>query len=62
MRDFVADIDWSRWSETLWTSGVRVLAIVVIIFIALRILERFLEPAIRITITRPLRNAPQIEV
>ncbi|MCH7579201.1 MAG: mechanosensitive ion channel family protein [Chloroflexi bacterium] len=62
MRDFVADIDWSRWSETLWTSGVRVLAIVVIIFIALRILERLLEPAIRSTITRQMRNEPEIEV
>ena len=62
MRDFFADIDWSRWSETLWTSGARVLAIVVIIFIALRILERFLEPAIRSTVIRQMRNDPEIEV
>ena len=62
MRDFVADIDWSRWSETLWTSGVRILAIVLIIFIALRILERLLEPAIRSTVTRQMRNDPEIEI
>ena len=62
MRDFLADIDWSRWSETLWTSGARVLAIVVIIFIALRILERLLEPAIRSTVTRQMRNDPEIEI
>ena len=62
MRDFLADIDWSRWSETLWTSGVRILAIVLIIFIALRILERLLEPAIRSTVTRQMRNDPEIEI
>ena len=62
MRDFLADIDWSRWSETFWTSGARVLAIVLIIFIALRILERRLEPAIRSTVTRQMRNDPEIEV
>ena len=62
MRDFLADIDWSRWSETLWTSGVRILAIVLIIFIALRILERLLEPAIRSTVTRQMRNDPELEI
>ena len=62
MRDFFADIDWSRWSETLWTSGVRVIVIVLIIFIALRVLERLLEPAIRNTVVRQMRTEPQIEV
>ena len=62
MRDFFADIDWSSWAETLWTSGARILAVVVIIFIALRILERLLEPAIRSTVTRQMRNDPEIEI
>ncbi len=62
MRDFFSDIDWSRWAETTWTSGARVLVIVLIIFIALRILERLLEPAIRSTVTRQMRNDPEIEV
>ena len=26
MRDFFADINWDRWSETLWTHGLRVLS------------------------------------
>ena len=25
MRDFFADINWERWSETLWTHGLRIL-------------------------------------
>ncbi len=62
MRNFFADIDWSRWAETFWTSGARVLIIVLIIFIGLRILERLLEPAIRGAITRQMRKEPQIEI
>ncbi|MEE8347772.1 MAG: mechanosensitive ion channel family protein [Dehalococcoidia bacterium] len=62
MRDFFADIDWSRWAETSWTSGARVLLIVVIIYIAMRVLQRVLEPAIRTAITRQMTEEPQIEV
>ena len=62
MRDFFADIDWSRWSETLWTSGARVLIIVAAIYIAMRIFQRVLEPAIRSTITRQMRDDPESEV
>ncbi len=62
MRDFFAGIDWSSWAETAWTSGARVLAVVVIIYIALRILDRVLEPAIRGAITRQMTHDPEIEV
>jgi len=62
MRDFFADIDWSSWAETAWTSSARVIFIVLIVFIALRILNRVLEPAIRGTITRQMANDPEIEV
>ncbi len=62
MRDFFADIDWSSWAETAWTSGARVFAVVVIIYIALRILDRVLEPAIRGGVTRQMVNDPEIEV
>ncbi len=62
MRDFFSDIDWSRWAETTWTSGARVLVIVLIIFIAMRVLQRVLEPAIRTAITRQMTKEPQIEI
>ena len=62
MRDFFADIDWSRWSETLWTSGARVLIIVAAIYIAMRIFQRVLEPAIRSTITRQMKDDPESEI
>ena len=62
MRDFFADIDWSRWSETLWTSGARVIVIVAAIYIAMRIFQRVLEPAIRSTITRQMKDDPESEV
>jgi len=47
MQDFFADIDWSRWGETLWTSAARVLLVVLTIYLAMRVLSRVLEPAIR---------------
>ena len=62
MGDFFADIDWSRWSETLWTSGARVIIIVAAIYIAMRIFQRVLEPAIRNAITRQMKDDPESEV
>ena len=62
MRGYFADIDWSRWSETFWTSGLRVLVIVAAIFIAMRIFQRVLEPAIRNAITRQMKDDPESEV
>ena len=62
MRDFFADIDWSSWAEAAWTTSARVVAVIIIIYIALRILDRVLEPAIRGAITRQMVNDPKIEV
>ncbi len=62
MRDFFANIDWSRWSETIWTSGVRVVIIVVAIYVALRIIQRVLGPAIRTTISTQMEGQPQVEI
>ena len=62
MRDFFADIDWDRWAETAWTSGARILAIIVIIYIALRILERVIGPAIRTAVTAQMEGQPDVEV
>ena len=62
MRDYFADIDWSRWSETLWTSGARVIVIVAVIYIGMRIFQRVLEPAIRTAITAQMEDQPEVEV
>ena len=62
MRDFFADIDWSRWTETIWTSGARLIVIVVAIYVALRIIERILEPAIRTSISAHMAGEPEGEI
>lgn len=62
MREFFTDIDWSKWSENIWTSGVRVIVIVLAIYIGLRVLQRVLEPAIRRAMTRQMEGEPGAEV
>lgn len=62
MRDFFADINWDRWSETLWTHGLRVLIIIVVIYVGLRILERVIGPAIRTAVSAQMEGQPEIEI
>ena len=62
MRDFFADIDWERWSETIWTSGARIIVIVVVVYVALRILQRVIGPAIRAAISSQMVGQPQVEI
>ena len=62
MSDFFADIDWSRWSETMWTAGARVIVVAVAIFIALRIIERLIAPAIRATVSTQMAGESQSEI
>jgi len=62
MRDFFADIDWSRWAETAWTSGARVAVIIVAIYVVLRIAQRLLEPAIRHAIEAQMVGQPRVEI
>ena len=62
MRDFFADIDWSRWSETAWTTGVRVVLIAAGTYVALRIVRRLLAPAIRATVAAQMQDQPEVEV
>jgi small conductance mechanosensitive channel len=62
VRDFFTDIDWSRWSETIWTSGARVIIIVIAIYVAMRIIQRVLEPAIRTTMSKQMEGEPEVEV
>jgi len=62
MRDFFTDVDWSRWSETAWTAGARVIVVAVAIFIALRIIERLIAPAIRATVSTQMAGESQSEI
>ena len=45
MRDFFADIDWSRWSETFWTAGARVIVVVAVNLLGERLTDRADEVA-----------------
>lgn len=62
MRDFFADINWDRWSETLWTHGLRIIIVVVAIYIGLRILQRVLGPAIRTAVSAQMEGQPEVEI
>ena len=62
MRDFFADIDWDRWSEEIWTSGLRVILVIAAIYVGLRVLQRFLGPAIRATVSAQMQGEPEVEV
>ena len=62
MRDFFTDIDWDRWSETVWTHGARIIIVVAAIYIALRIIQRLMGPALRTTITNQMEGQPAIEI
>lgn len=62
MPDFLTDIDWDRWSETLWTSGLRIVGVAVAIYVALRILRRVMEPAIRTTVSAQMEGQPEVEI
>ena len=62
MRDFFADIDWDRWSEEIWTSGLRVILVIAAIYVGLRVLQRFLGPAIRATVSAQMEGEPEVEV
>ena len=62
MRDFFTDINWDRWSETLWTHGLRIILVVAAIYIGLRILQRVIEPAIRTAVSAQMDGQPAVEI
>ncbi len=62
MRDFFADINWDRWSETLWTHGLRIILVVAAIYIGLRILQRVIGPAIRTAVSSQMEGQPAVEI
>lgn len=62
MRDFFTDIDWDRWSETIWTHGARIIFVVVALYISLRLLQRVLTPAFRTMVAQQMKGEPAGEV
>ena len=62
MRDFFEEIDWSRWAETAWTTGARVIVVSIGVYIALRVVRRLLRPAIRTAIRSQMAGEPEDEV
>lgn len=62
MRDFFADIDWDRWSETIWTHGLRIILVLVAVYVALRLLRRALDRPVRAAVARQMEGQPGAEV
>jgi small conductance mechanosensitive channel len=62
MGDFFRDIDWSRWAETTWTQGARVIVIVLVVYVAVRILKHLLEPAVRRAVVAQMPGQPSVEI
>jgi small conductance mechanosensitive channel len=62
MRDYFSDIDWSRWSETIWTHGARVIITIVVAYLIVRFIQRLLGPAIRAAIASQMAGQPESEV
>ncbi len=57
-----SDVDWDRWSETIWTHGLRVILIALAIYVALRILRHVIDPAVRATVARQMEGEPEVEI
>jgi small conductance mechanosensitive channel len=62
MSDFFPDFDWDRWAETIWAVGARIAVVLIVIYVALRIVERLIEPALRATVSSQMAGQPKVEV
>ena len=62
MRDFFADIDWDRWSETIWTHGLRIILVLVAVYVGLRLLRHTLDRAVRTAVGRQMKGEPEVEI
>ena len=62
MPDFITDINWDRWSELLWTHGLRIIIVIVAIYVGLRIFERVVGPTIGTAVSAQMEGQPQVEV
>lgn len=62
MYDALAEINWERWAEIGWTTGARVLVIVIGAWVGLRILGHALEPALKRAMESQADGTPDTEV
>lgn len=56
------DVDWDRWSETIWTHGLRIILIAVAVYVALRILRHIIDPVVRATVSKQMEGEPEVEI
>lgn len=61
MSFFSGDIDWSQRGEDALVNGLQILVVIVLIYIGLRIVTRFLEPAVRRTVAAEMQDQSQVE-
>jgi small-conductance mechanosensitive channel len=57
-----SDVDWDRWSETIWTHGLRVILIALAIYVVLRILRHIIDPAVRAAVAKQMEGEPEVEI
>jgi small-conductance mechanosensitive channel len=62
MRDFFANIDWDRWSETIWTHGLRIILVLVAVYVGLRLLRRAVDPVVRAAVAQQMEGQPEVEI
>jgi small conductance mechanosensitive channel len=62
MRDFFADIDWDRWSETIWTHGLRIIVVLVVVYVGLRVLRRALDRVVGTAVARQMEGQAEVEI
>ena len=62
MRDYFSDIDWRRWTETVWTHGARVIITIIVAYLVVRFVQRLLGPAIRAGVGGQMAGQPESEV
>jgi small-conductance mechanosensitive channel len=62
MRDFFANIDWDRWSETIWTHGLRIVLVLVVAYVGLRLLRRAIDPVVRAAVAQQMEGQPEGEI
>jgi len=62
MRDFFRDIDWDRWSETIWTHGLRIIVVLVVAYVGLRLLRSALDRVVGAAVARQMEGQPVAEI
>jgi small conductance mechanosensitive channel len=62
MRDFFAEIDWDRWSETIWTHGLRIILVLAVVYVGLRLLRQTLDRMVHVAVARQMEGQPAVEI